>query len=105
MSLFCKLAVDKGFDVTGLDATPELIAEAKKRASGKNFIVGEMEQLPFEENYFDIVCGFNSFQYATDFKKCTERSKRVLKDGGKLSVMIWEIKEDCEGCNIFKSSG
>jgi len=102
---FCKLAVDKGFDVTGLDATPELIAEAKKRASGKNFIVGEMEQLPFEENYFDIVCGFNSFQYATDIKNALKEAKRVLKDGGKLSVMIWGNKEDCEAATYLKAVG
>lgn len=102
---FSKLAVDKGLDVTGLDATAELIAEAKKRAPNTNFIVGEMEELPFEEKYFDFVCGFNSFQYATDIKNALIEAKRVLKDDGKFAVMIWGNKEDCEAATYLKTVG
>lgn len=102
---FSKLAVDKGFDVTGLDATTELIAEAKKRVHGTNFIVGEMEELPFEEKYFDVVCGFNSFQYTADIKNAFIEAKRVLKNGGKLAAMIWGNKEDCEAATYLKAVG
>jgi ubiquinone/menaquinone biosynthesis C-methylase UbiE len=102
---FSKLAVDKEVDVTGLDATTELIAEAKKRVSNANFLVGEMEELPFEEKYFDVVCGFNSFQYAANIKNALVEAKRVLKDGGKLAAMIWGNKEDCEAATYLKAVG
>lgn len=102
---FCKLAVDKKIDVTGLDATTELIDEAKKRVPTANFHIGEMEELPFEEKSFDVVCGFNSFQYAADTKNALLEAKRVLKDGGKIAVMIWGNKEDCEAATYLKAVG
>jgi ubiquinone/menaquinone biosynthesis C-methylase UbiE len=102
---FSKLAVDKEINVTGLDATSELIAEAKKRVPTANFLVGEMEELPFEEKSFDVVCGFNSFQYAADIKNALMEAKRVLKDGGKLAAMIWGNKDDCEAATYLKAVG
>jgi ubiquinone/menaquinone biosynthesis C-methylase UbiE len=102
---FIKMAVDKGFDVTGIDATTEFIAEAKKRVSKANFLVGEMEDLPFEEESFDLVCGFNSFQYAADTENALIEAQRVLKYGGKLAVMIWGNKEDCEAASFLKAVG
>ena len=102
---FCKLAVDKKIDVTGLDATTELVDEAKKRVPTANFHVGEMEELPFEEKSFDVVCGFNSFQYAADIKNALLEAKRVLKDGGTIAVMIWGNKEDCEAATYLKAVG
>lgn len=102
---FCKLAVDKKIDVTGLDATTELVDEAKKRVPAANFHIGEMEELPFEEKSFDVVCGFNSFQYAADIKNALLEAKRVLKDGGKIAVMIWGNKEDCEAATYLKAVG
>lgn len=102
---FSKLAADKEVDVTGLDASAELIAEAKKRVSNTKFLVGEMEELPFEEKSFDVVCGFNSFQYAANIKNALLEAKRVLKDGGKLATMIWGNKEDCEAATYLKAVG
>ena len=102
---FCKLAVDKKIDVTGLDATTELVDEAKKKVPTANFHVGEMEELPFEEKSFDVVCGFNSFQYAADIKNALLEAKRVLKDGGKIAAMIWGNKEDCEAATYLKAVG
>ena len=102
---FSKLAADREVDVTGLDATAELIDEAKKRIPLANFFVGEMEELPFEEKSFEVVCGFNSFQYASNTKNALTEAKRVLMDGGKLAVMIWGNKEDCEAATYLKAVG
>jgi ubiquinone/menaquinone biosynthesis C-methylase UbiE len=102
---FSKMAGNRGADVTGLDATPEFIEEAKKRVSTANFIVGEMEELPFADKSFDIVCGLNSFQYAANTPNAIKEVKRVLKDNGKLVTMIWGNKEDCEAATYLKAVG
>ena len=103
--LYATLAAKSGAVVTGFDATQQLIEEAKLRNPSINFLTGEMEELPFEDNSFDIVSGFNSFQYASDVKHALSEAKRVLKDKGKLVAMIWGDKEDCEALTYLKAVG
>ena len=103
--LFSDLAFKQGADVTGIDASEEFIEQAKKRNTDIKFHTGEMEELPFAENTFNIVCGFNSFQYAANTKNALSEAKRVLKDKGMLVVMIWGNKEDCEAATYLKAVG
>lgn len=103
--LFSSMAHEIGAGVTGIDATEELITEAKLRAPDVIFITGEMEELPFADNSFDVVCGFNSFQYAASTKNALTEAKRVLKTGGKLVVMVWGNKEDCEAATYLRAIG
>jgi SAM-dependent methyltransferase len=102
---FCKMAADHGAWITGIDASPQLIDEAKQRVPKGQFVVGEMEELPFDDNYFDIVCGFNSFQYAGNTLNALTEAKRVLKHDGKLVAMIWGNKQDCEAASYLKAVG
>lgn len=103
--LFSELASKKGADVTAIDASENLLEEAKKRNSSGHFFTGEMEELPFADSSFDIVCGFNSFQYAANIKNALTEARRVLKDKGKLVTMIWGSKEDCEAASYLKAVG
>jgi SAM-dependent methyltransferase len=103
--LFSDLAYSKGAQVTGIDASEKLIEKAKERNSTITFILGEMEELPFGSKSFDTVCGFNSFQYASNVKNALIEAKRVLKDKGKLVAMIWGNKEDCEAATFLKAVG
>jgi ubiquinone/menaquinone biosynthesis C-methylase UbiE len=103
--LFSNMAGEIGADVTGIDASEALIAEAKQRNPAIKFLTGEMEQLPFADGEFDIVCGFNSFQYAANTQNALTEALRVLKPGGKLVVMIWGNKEDCEAASYLKAVG
>lgn len=103
--LFSSLASDAGAEVTGIDASEKLIDEAKQRTNSVDFLIGEMEELPFDHNTFDFVCGFNSFQYAANIKNALEEAGRVLKNGGKIVVMIWGNKEDCEAATYLKAVG
>lgn len=103
--MFSKMAHDEGADVTAVDATNELLAEARKKAPAVNFSQAEMEELPFADHSFDVVCGFNSFQYASDTKNALNEAKRVLKTGGKLVAMIWGDKAECQAAVSLKAMG
>jgi ubiquinone/menaquinone biosynthesis C-methylase UbiE len=103
--LFSTLARQKGADVIGIDASEPLIKQAKLREPSINFLTGEMESIPFADDNFDMVCGFNSFQYAASVKNALVEAKRVLKPDGTLIAMIWGNKEDCEAGTYLKAVG
>lgn len=103
--LFCSEASRFTSHVTGFDATPELLDEARKRAPALTFLAGEMEELPFPDAQFDVVTGFNSFQYAADVPKALADAARILKPGGKLIAMIWGNKADCEAAAYLAAVG
>jgi SAM-dependent methyltransferase len=103
--LFSSLATGKGAIITGIDASEPFVELAKKRVPDGQFTTGEMEELPFDNAEFDVVCGFNSFQYAASTKNALSEAKRVLKTGGKLVAMIWGNKEDCEAATYLKAVG
>jgi SAM-dependent methyltransferase len=103
--MFCSLARQAGAQVTGIDATPGLIEQAKLRDPAVAFAVGEMEELPFGDESFDVVTGFNSFQYAANVPNALAEAKRVLKSGGRLSAMIWGEPEDCQAASFLIAAG
>jgi SAM-dependent methyltransferase len=94
--VFLSLAAPKVRFITGLDATVELVEEARRRLPAYPFLVGEMEDLPLPDEAYDIVTGFNSFQYAADISDALSEARRVLKPGGRLVAMIWGNPEDCQ---------
>ena len=102
---FCTLAAPKTRFITGLDATVELVEVARHRLPAYPFLVGEMEELPLPDEAYDIVTGFNSFQYAATIANALAEARRVLKPGGRLVVMIWGNKQDCEAASFLAAVG
>lgn len=102
---FSRLAVEKGATVTGIDASDLLIAYAQVHHPSIQYLTGEMEELPFDDGVFDVVTGFNSFQYAAHTANALSEARRVLKDNGRLVVMIWGNRVDCETATYLKVVG
>lgn len=76
---------DSSKNYTGLDITPRMIEVAKnKNLEGVNWVVGDCENLPFEENSFDAIICSNSFHHYPNPEKFFESAKRVLRPGGRL---------------------
>jgi SAM-dependent methyltransferase len=101
--LFSSMAIKKGAQVIGIDAAPGLLQLARERNPENNFLEEDLEALPFGDDSFDVVTGFNSFQYAGDFKKALREAKRVLKNKGKLVIGIWDKPEFSEATEILKA--
>lgn len=95
--LSCQLASEIGANIFGLDASQELISIARERVPDGNFQVGELELLPYKDESFDIVTGFNSFQYASNPIQALKEAKRVTHQGGVVVIGTWGRIEDCEG--------
>jgi len=84
-----ELAAQLGAEVSGFDASDALLDIARNRLPGVSFAQGDLEDLPYEDNTFDIVTGFNSFQYAADPVAALQQARRVCKPGGHVFVMTW----------------
>lgn len=71
----------------GLDLTPGMIQVAQdKNLSNTEFVVGDSENLPFEENSFDAVICSNSFHHYPNPQAFFDSAYRVLRKGGRLVV-------------------
>ncbi|MBS1600948.1 MAG: class I SAM-dependent methyltransferase [Bacteroidetes bacterium] len=103
--LFSYLAINTGAEVIGVDAAPGLLEVARRRNPKNNFLEEDLEALPFTENRFDVVTGFNSFQYAGNFQSALAEAKRVLKPGGRLVIAIWDKPEMSDATHVLKSIG
>lgn len=91
-----RLAADRGARVAGLDASDAMIAIARERTPDGEFYVGDMEALPFADAAFDVVTGFNAFQYAANPTVALREAGRVTKPGGWIIVMTWAPPERTE---------
>ena len=92
----CALAAELGARVSGLDAAPPLIAIAKKRVPGGDIRVGELEELPYDADFFDVAIAGNSIQYAADQAVALRELARVCIGGGLVAVGTWGQIADCE---------
>lgn len=84
-------AAQIGFNVTGVDITPQAIEAAKRKAekselTNVRFLVGDMTNLSFKDKNFDYVfCPRFSINAVATFsqrKKAIEEMLRIVKDDG-----------------------
>ena len=103
--LFCSFAARRGASVAGIDAAEGLLAIARGRTPAGEFRIGDMEELPFADASFDLVSGFNSFQFAADPANALRQAKRVAKPTGTISMAVWGAAKDCEAAAVLKAIG
>lgn len=87
-------AVTMGADGAGVDASEALLDIARERAPHAHFVRSPMEELPFEDETFDVVTSFNGLQFGGD--EAFPEAVRVLNPGGMLAVSFWSDFGDFE---------
>ena len=85
-----------GAHVSGVDVAQGMIDVASSRLPGAPIKLGDMSALPFEDQSFDLVTGFNSFQFAADATAALHEARRVCKNGGTVATLLWGPKENCD---------
>ena len=83
------LSASLGARVAGIDAAEGMLEIARERTPGGDFRQGDLEALPFDDNAFDLVTGFNAFQFASDPVKALREAGRVTRPGGMVVVTTW----------------
>jgi SAM-dependent methyltransferase len=86
---FLHLVADRGARPFGLDASETLLDLARTRLPEADLRVGDMEALPYEDDTFDLVTGFNSFFFADDIVAALREAGRVAKPGAPVVIQVW----------------
>lgn len=93
--LAIEMATLRGAKCSGIDASQRLIAVAKDRSPDSDIRVGDMNDLPWGDETFDVVTSFRGIWGTTP--DAMTSINRVLRPGGRFSMTVWG--------NVGKSPG
>jgi SAM-dependent methyltransferase len=86
-------AAAAGAQVVGLDLTPELFDTARRRAAEQHvsvdWVEGDAEDLPFDDDRFDLVLSAFGVQFAPRHEIVAQELARVCRPGGRIAVVNW----------------
>jgi len=82
----------KSIDISGIDISGDMIniAKAKAKFNGSrsiDFRTGDVEHMPYEDNYFDCITCAHSFHHYPHKKKAMREMFRVLKNNGRVMII------------------
>jgi SAM-dependent methyltransferase len=100
-------AARAGAHVTGLDLVPELLdgGRAKAAANGVDveWVEGDAEELPFEDDSFDRVLSTFGHMFAPRHQQAADELARVCRPGGAIGICCW-TPEGTAG-DVFRAAG
>jgi len=76
----------RGATVAGLDASTALIDVASERTPGGDFRVGDISDLPWGDDEFDVVTSFNGIW---GLERPLAEVRRVLRPGGRFGISFF----------------
>ncbi len=85
--LALELATIRGAECAGIDASERLVAVARDRCPDADLRVGDMGDLPWEDNSFDVVTSARGIWATTP--GAVAQARRVLVGGGRLGITAW----------------
>lgn len=86
-------AARAGAELIGIDIAPNLIEQARQRAQEESldvmFEVGDVEDLPYRDEEFDLVLTMFGAMFAPRPEKAAAEMLRVCQSGGTLAMANW----------------
>jgi ubiquinone/menaquinone biosynthesis C-methylase UbiE len=104
-------AAREGFSVTGIDGSTTAINYAKERFRNENlegtFVVGDFTQLPFEDDFYDLVIDRGSIVCVNidGAKKAMSEVARVLKTKGLFLLNLYSDRHSSYSSGTLQNDG
>ena len=80
-------------NTTGADFVTALLERGRERAAAERleieFVEGDAESLPFEDESFDVVMSIYGAMFAPDQQQAASELLRVCKPGGRIGMANW----------------
>ena len=84
-------AVERGVDAVGLDFSEAMLAFARSRSPGVEFVRGDATALPFADASFDAVVAAFVLLHLGVPERAASESARVLRPGGRAAFTVWDV--------------
>jgi len=97
------LAKERGAQVHGIDVAEGLLSYAIQRVPKGIFQVADIENLPYEDNRFDVIFAANSLQYSENRIAALQELKRVCKPNGQIIAGLFGPPEKVDYRVVFKA--
>ena len=78
--------VAQGHRVIGVDSSPDMLTRARARMPEVEFLLGDLNQLPLEDNAIDIVVSGLALSHLPALEPVMAEFARVLRPGGHLVI-------------------
>ena len=87
--------------VVGVDANPEMLAVARRKAATVQWHEGTAESLPFDDASFDRVGSQFGMMFFDDPAVALRQMHRVLRPGGRLAVAVCDAVDRSPGYAVL----
>jgi ubiquinone/menaquinone biosynthesis C-methylase UbiE len=95
-----------GYIPKGVDVSNKMIELAKTNHSQIDFLVASVFDLPFEDNFFDVVIAASLINIVPDKSKAIYELTRTCKKGGMITILVPSAKFNDENlCSLQASVG
>jgi ubiquinone/menaquinone biosynthesis C-methylase UbiE len=85
---FLREAEKKGLQTFGIDGSRVAVNMARKVAKDSKIVLGYIEDLPFEDNYFDYVTAWGVLEHVVDIDKVINEMIRVSKGNSQFCILV-----------------
>jgi SAM-dependent methyltransferase len=90
------LAARRGARVNGLDASEALLAIARRRVPEGDFLLGDLEALPYADSTFTTIIAADVLPYVIRPVAALCELRRVCRSEGQVLIALWGRQEECE---------
>lgn len=87
-------------ELFGLDISEVAIRSARMALPEATLVVGNAEEMPFEDQYFDLLTCLGSLERIIQLEKALSEIHRVVKDQGRICFLVrnsrswkWQVKK------------